>query len=35
MLPIMDVSRWQGSIDLDKVKASGLYLTKNRKDVTT
>lgn len=24
MLPIMDVSRWQGSIDWDKVKASGL-----------
>lgn len=23
MLPIMDVSRWQGSIDLDKVKESG------------
>lgn len=50
MFPIMDVSRWQGSIDWDKVKASGLvsgvmlkmvsanrkiYLTKNRKDVTT
>nr|DAV83947.1 MAG TPA: hypothetical protein [Caudoviricetes sp.] len=47
---IMDVSRWQGRIDWDKVKASGkidgvmlkmvsanrtLYLTKNRKDVTT
>lgn len=24
MLPIMDVSRWQGNIDWDKVKASGL-----------
>ena len=24
MLPIMDVSRWQGKIDWDKVKASGL-----------
>lgn len=24
MLPIMDVSRWQGRIDWDKVKASGL-----------
>ena len=24
MLPIMDVSRWQGSINWDKVKASGL-----------
>ena len=24
MLPIMDVSRWQGSIDWNKVKASGL-----------
>lgn len=24
MLPIMDVSRWQGHIDWDKVKASGL-----------
>lgn len=24
MLPIMDVSRWQGDIDWDKVKASGL-----------
>lgn len=24
MLPIMDVSRWQGSIDWDKVKKSGL-----------
>ena len=24
MLPIMDVSRWQGSIDWDAVKASGL-----------
>lgn len=24
MLPIMDVSHWQGSIDWDKVKASGL-----------
>lgn len=24
MLPIMDVSRWQGTIDWDKVKASGL-----------
>ena len=24
MLPIMDVSRWQGSIDWDVVKASGL-----------
>lgn len=50
MLPIMDVSRWQGNIDWGKVKASGLvsgvmlktvstnrkiYLTKNRKDVTT
>lgn len=23
MLPIMDVSRWQGNIDWDKVKASG------------
>ena len=47
---IMDVSRWQGDIDWDKVKESGkidgvmlkmvsanrtLYLTKNRKDVTT
>lgn len=47
---IMDVSRWQGSIDWNKVKASELvsgvmlkmvsanrkiYLTKNRKDVTT
>lgn len=35
MLPIMDVSRWQGRINWDKVKARGLYLTKNRKDVTT
>lgn len=24
MLPIMDVSRWQGDIDWDEVKASGL-----------
>lgn len=24
MLPIMDVSRWQGHIDWDAVKASGL-----------
>lgn len=24
MLPIMDVSRWHGNIDWDKVKASGL-----------
>jgi GH25 family lysozyme M1 (1,4-beta-N-acetylmuramidase) len=24
MFPIMDVSRWQGNIDWDKVKASGL-----------
>ena len=24
MFPIMDVSRWQGGIDWDKVKASGL-----------
>lgn len=24
MLPIMDVSRWQGNIDWDKVKESGL-----------
>lgn len=35
MRPIMDVSRWRGSIDWNAVKASGLYLTKNRKDVTT
>lgn len=24
MIPIMDVSRWQGEIDWDKVKASSL-----------
>lgn len=28
---IMDVSRWQGNIDWDKVKASGLVLPKTER----
>ena len=35
MLPIMDVSRWQGSIDWDKVKASGLISGVMLKAVST
>ena len=35
MLPIMDVSRWQGSIDWDKVKASGLVSGVMLKAVST
>ena len=35
MLPIMDVSRWQGSIDWDKVKASGLVSGVMLKTVST
>ncbi len=35
MLPIMDVSRWQGRIDWDKVKASGLVSGVMLKAVST
>lgn len=35
MLPIMDVSRWQGSIDWDKVKKSGLVSGVMLKAVST
>ena len=35
MLPIMDVSRWQGSIDWDKVKTSGLVSGVMLKAVST
>ena len=35
MLPIMDVSRWQGNIDWDKVKASGLISGVMLKTVST
>lgn len=35
MLPIMDVSRWQGSINWDKVKASGLVSGVMLKTVST
>ena len=35
MLPIMDVSRWQGNIDWDKVKASGLVSGVMLKTVST
>lgn len=35
MLPIMDVSRWQGSIDWDKVKASRLVSGVMLKTVST
>lgn len=35
MKPIMDVSRWQGSIDWDKVKASGLVSGVMLKAVST
>lgn len=35
MLPIMDVSRWQGSINWDKVKASGLVSGVMLKAVST
>nr|DAU16981.1 MAG TPA: hypothetical protein [Caudoviricetes sp.] len=35
MLPIMDVSRWQGRIDWDKVKASGLVSGVMLKTVST
>ena len=35
MHPIMDVSRWQGSIDWDKVKASGLVSGVMLKAVST
>ena len=35
MKPIMDVSRWQGSIDWDKVKASGLVSGVMLKTVST
>ncbi len=35
MLPIMDVSRWQGNIDWDKVKASGLVSGVMLKAVST
>ena len=35
MLPIMDVSLWQGSIDWDKVKASGLVSGVMLKAVST
>lgn len=35
MLPIMDVSRWQGSIDWDKVKESGLVSGVMLKAVST
>lgn len=35
MLPIMDVSRWQGSIDWDAVKASGLISGVMLKTVST
>lgn len=35
MLPIMDVSRWQGNIDWDKVKESGLVSGVMLKTVST
>ena len=35
MLPIMDVSRWQGNIDWDKVKASSLVSGVMLKVVST
>ena len=35
MRPIMDVSRWQGNIDWDKVKASGLVSGVMLKTVST
>ena len=35
MRPIMDVSRWQGNIDWDKVKASGLVSGVMLKAVST
>lgn len=35
MIPIMDVSRWQGSIDWDAVKASGLVSGVMLKTVST
>ena len=35
MLPIMDVSRWQGSINWDKVKTSGLVSGVMLKAVST
>lgn len=35
MLPIMDVSRWQGNIDWDKVRASGLVSGVMLKAVST
>lgn len=35
MLPIMDVSRWQGNINWDKVKASGLVSGVMLKTVST